>query len=122
MVKHTKFKGQENSGTALNLIEITAQIINSTFLSNRKGLYKKCFIFNPLYGCVRDRFIGGAITATNSTVDISRSKFEDNRADAGGAIYRLKGGRLHASGSSIKATSSIILDFIVFIICTMVQE
>ena len=32
VVEDTKFKGQENSGTALELIETTAQIVNSTFL------------------------------------------------------------------------------------------
>ena len=31
-------------------------------------------------------FIGGAIIATNSTIDISQSKFECNGADIGGAI------------------------------------
>ena len=31
LVKDTKFKGQENSGTALELIETTAQIINFCF-------------------------------------------------------------------------------------------
>ena len=33
-------------------------------------------------------FIGGAIIATNgANINISRSKFEDNRADCGGAIF-----------------------------------
>ena len=33
----TKFSGQEGSGMALELIEMSAQIINSGFVSNRKG-------------------------------------------------------------------------------------
>ena len=93
VVEDTKFEGQENSSTALELIETTAQIVNSTFLSNRKGLYRKCVTFNQ-YGCIYnyyyyryDRFIGGAIIATNSTVDISQSRFKDNEADFGGAIF-----------------------------------
>ena len=37
VVKGTKFEGQESSGTALELIKISARIFRSTFLSNRKG-------------------------------------------------------------------------------------
>ena len=87
VVRDTKFKGEENSGTALELIETTAQIVNSTFESNRRGLYRECAVFVPVHGCLfDDGFIGGAIIAINSTIDISQSKFEDNRADFGGAI------------------------------------
>ena len=85
MVENVKFEGQENSGTALELIETTAQIVSSTFLSNRKGLYRKCES-SPSSYC-RSGFFGGAIIATNSSVDISRSRFVDNRADRGGAIF-----------------------------------
>ena len=84
VVEDTKFKGQENIGTALELTETTAQIVNSTFLSNRKGLYRQCVPSTFSY-CMNG-FVGGAIIATNSTVDVSRSRFEDNRADWGGAI------------------------------------
>ena len=41
MVEDAKFQGQENSSTALKLIETTVQIVNSTFLSNTKGLYSE---------------------------------------------------------------------------------
>ena len=58
IVRETTFKGQENSGTALELIESTAQIINCTFLSNRQG----------------------AVIATHSSVNISQSNFENNGA------------------------------------------
>ena len=71
VIEDAKFEGQENSGTALELIKTTVQIVNSTFLSNRKGLFRECSIFDPEYGCGFDRFIGGAIIATNSTVEIS---------------------------------------------------
>ena len=85
VIKDTKFKGQKNSGTALELLETTAQIVNSIFISSRNGSYRKC----PAgYDCtVTQAFVGGAIIATNSTIDISQSKFEDNRADYGGAIF-----------------------------------
>ena len=41
MVKDAKFVGQEDSGTALELIETIVRIVNSTFLSNRKGLFRE---------------------------------------------------------------------------------
>lgn len=56
VVHETTFKGQGNSGTALELIETTAQIINCTFLFNRQG----------------------AIIATHSNVKINQSNFENN--------------------------------------------
>ena len=96
MVEDAKFEGQENSGTALKLIEITAQIISSIFLSNRKGLFNGCALQGyDYYNC---GFVGGAIIATNSTVDISQSRFEDNRADAGGAIFAEQNSIINMSG------------------------
>ena len=91
LVDNTKFEGQENSGPALELIATSVQIVNSTFVSNRKGSYRQFAAFDveyvPLFGHVVDGLIGGAIIATNSTIDISHTKFEGNRADFGGAIF-----------------------------------
>ena len=63
VVEDTKFESQDNSLTALDLIETTAQIVNGTLLSNRKGVYRECAIFNQYrnYGCIYDGFIGGAM-------------------------------------------------------------
>ena len=88
ILQDTKFKGQEDSGTALELIETTAQIINSTFTSNLKGKLK---IYTPV-GFSADYFphgvhVGGAIIATHSQIGINHSKFENNGADVGGAIF-----------------------------------
>ena len=85
VVQDTQFKGQQSSETALTLIETTAEIVNSTFVFNRKGTYRKCP--DPKFGCSSDGFIGGAIIATNSTIVISQNKFECNGADIGGAIF-----------------------------------
>ena len=80
LVNSIKFEGQENSGTALELIETSSQIVNSTFVSNRKGSYR---IFHHGF-----QFVGGAIIATSGTnINVSHSKFKDNRADYGGAIF-----------------------------------
>ena len=99
VVQNTTFKGQENSGTALELIETTAQIVNSTFVSNRKGSYRKCPITFYCYG-----FFGGAIIATNSIIDISRSNFEYNGAELNVNNVDdafLYGGVLYSDGSNI---------------------
>ena len=84
---------QYNSGTALELIETTAQIVDSTFVTNRKGSYRiiisfpnHCQWYESSYAYA---FLGGAIIATNSTVDISQGKFEDNRADLGGVLISI---------------------------------
>ena len=130
VVQNTTFKGQENGGTALELIETTAQIVNSTFVSNRKGSYRKCSITCLFsYG-----FFGGAIIATNSTINISQSNFEYNGAELnmnnvddaflyGGVLYSnssniiivesqfqhnsaTKGGVLRSSSSNITINAS----------------
>ena len=110
MVKDAKFVGQEDSGTTLELIETTVRIVNSTFLSNRKGLFRECAtcIFHPEYGCGFDGFIGGAIISTNSTVDISQSRFEDNGADFGGAIFATQDSIINTSFNVFVNNKAII--------------
>ena len=90
LVTDTTLEGQENSETALELIETTAQIVNCTFVSNRKGSYRESVkIYVNSSGITsQNGFVGGAIIATNSTtVTISQSNFEDNGAEFGGAIF-----------------------------------
>ena len=77
VLRDTKFKGQEDTGTALELIETTARIINSTFMFNRRGKFNIVSV-GPA---------GGAIIATHSNIDISQSNFEQNGARVGGAIF-----------------------------------
>ena len=99
VIQDTKFKGQENSGTALELIETTAQIVHSTFVSNRKGSYRKCIFYYHNHGCHSDRLVGGAIIVTNSAINISQSKFEHNGADWGGAIFAEQNSFIIMSGN-----------------------
>ena len=94
VVRDTKFEGQESSGTVLELIETIAQIVNSTFASNRRGSYRE-HTFVSSYA----RFVGGAIIATNSSVDINQSMFEDNGADYGGAIFAEQNSIINLSGN-----------------------
>ena len=90
VIKNTKFKGVESSRTALEMIETTADIVNSTFVSNRNGSYRKCIQFGD--GTHKSvsfpgGYIGGAIIAKNSIINISQSMFEDNGVDYGRAIF-----------------------------------
>ena len=106
VVQDTMFKGQENSGTILELIETTAQIVNSTFVSNRKGSYRKCLIFVPEFGCLEDGFIGGVIIATNSTINISQSNFKYNGAELDVNNATSFGGVLASFSSNITIEAS----------------
>ena len=100
VVQDTNYEGQQNSGTALELINTRAQIINSTFINNRKGSYRECVIAFDQLRCLGSGFIGGAIiTSYNSIVDINQSKFEDNGAEYGGAIFAEPNSVINLSGN-----------------------
>ena len=56
VVRHTKFKGDKNSETALEIVKTTAEIVDSTFISNGgKSLTQKSHSY---------RSVGGAIIAS----------------------------------------------------------
>ena len=106
VVEDTMFEGQDSSSTALELIETTAQILNSTFVSNRNGSYRECFVLGLEHDCEPyGGFIGGAIIVTNSTVNISQSRFEDNGADWGGAIFAEQDSIININGSVFVSNS-----------------
>ena len=86
MILNSTFRGQGYSGTALELVNTTAQIVNCTFSSNRNG--KTQYFFSNYYSYSRQ--VGGAIIANHSNVNISHSIFVNNGAyyiDFGGAIF-----------------------------------
>ena len=76
------FEGKGESGTALELIETTATITNSMFISNTHGMFRGN---DSLHS--NDFWAGGAIIATHSKITIKNSVFERNKAEVGGAIY-----------------------------------
>ena len=76
------FQGQNDSGTALEFIDTVAQIINSSFKSNRNGTLRTN---DSLHSDVF--WAGGAIVATRSNISITSSLFESNAAEVGGVIY-----------------------------------
>ena len=79
VVRNTTFRGQENSGTALELIKTTAQIVNCIFSSNRNGKIQRFFF--KYYSSYVYGQVGSAIfIANHSNVNISQSIFENNGA------------------------------------------
>ena len=82
VVKDTKFSGQNNSGTALEIIDTAMWIVNSTFKFYRKGynMWR-----NSLYD--RNSYVGRAIIAIDCEISINQSKFISNGAKYGGAIF-----------------------------------
>ena len=83
VVQNTKFKGQENSGTALELIKVRVHIVNCTFTFNKRGIYKNL----KFAGLDKNGLVGGALVANHSKVNVSHSTFEGNGAKFGGAIF-----------------------------------
>ena len=80
VVRDSTFQGQMKIGSALQLSETMAEVVNTTFLS-RVGT---C-VFDPLFGYT---FVGGAIHATNSKVGIIQNiMFRNNSAHFGGVLY-----------------------------------
>ena len=70
IVQYVLFQGNDNSGTALNLVDTTAQIVSCTFSSNRNGRFTPYhYLF---YG-----YVGGAIVATNCKLDITQANFQE---------------------------------------------
>ena len=86
VLQGVKFKGQEETATALELINTTAVIIGSTFESNKKGKLM-CISRDPERGCEFKQSVGGAIIAIQSELDISQSMFKDNQADNGAVLF-----------------------------------
>ena len=79
VVKDTRFNGQNTSGTALEIIKTATWIVNSTFKFNRKG-------YNVWRNSLSSH-AGGAIIATDCEININHSKFINNQAKYGGAIF-----------------------------------
>ena len=79
--QNSTLEGQNDSGTAVELIESTAHIYDSVFISNT-GIHT--VLQNTL--CF-DTSIGGALIAKHSNLTIRRSQFYHNQAAIGGVIY-----------------------------------
>ena len=110
ILQNSKFGGQEESETALELFETTAaRIINCSFLSNRKGKFKTNV--DPYH---RPGYVGGALIAVGSTIDISLSSFRDNKATFGGAIFAEKGSFIRMSNNTFSYNTATDLGGVIF--------
>ena len=100
---NTMFKGQDNSGRALVLVETAVQITDSFFLSSAKGTLHSIeeAIDHDLQIISNSMWVGGAVIATLSNITIKHSLFENNRAQVGGALY------LNLSSATIDNTTFI---------------
>ena len=92
------FKGLDGSGTALTIVDSTAEIIDSTFVGHHFGTTMESveslklittnvvwlIVSRNVTGIVR---VGGAIITNRSNVGISHSRFENNTAEIGGDIF-----------------------------------
>ena len=118
VVTNTKFDGRGETGTALEPIETTAQITNSTFISN-KGTIRKCANHNIpgkklICPEINDIRVGGAIISTNSKIDISRCKFGDNEAFIGGAIVAEQNSTVNVNELSVFTNNNAMFGGSVF--------
>lgn len=97
ILQKATFEGHGNSGTALTLVNTTAEIIDCTFVRNQFGTVMEdvrslqviisdinWFLVGNVTGIVQ---VGGAMISSYSSVRIRGSKFEDNRAGVGGDIF-----------------------------------
>ena len=84
-IEDSVFRGVNGSGTALVINETNLTIANCYFFSNRVGTCMRIFDAE-IQSNVSVR-AGGVIFAAYSTVTIIKSRFEDNSAELGGAIF-----------------------------------
>ena len=89
VVKDTKFSGKNTNGTALDIINTTTKIINSSYKFHSKGKLKEFQAMGRRFLFDRGAFMGGATIATGCEINITQSIFENNEAEYGGAIAAL---------------------------------
>ena len=85
VLSNSHFEGEGTTGSALELNNVEhAEIEGCVFISNKVGTTIGRTL--PPYNGVQGR-VGGAIFSTNSNINISQSRFENNSAGYGGAIF-----------------------------------
>ena len=109
-LEDSKFRGDHND-SALHLTHTITNIVRSTFASNTAGTYQSHELGVLVYlGDSFNKFlypwpniqstsarVGGALIVTRSTVAISSSRFENNTAKVGGAIFSQLGSNMTIS-------------------------
>ena len=100
VLQGVQFKGEEETVTALELINTTAVINGSTFESNKKGKLM-CISRDPEQGCEFEQSVGGAIIAIQSEIDIHQSMFKDNQADKGAVLFAEQQSIINVNNSTV---------------------
>lgn len=88
ILANSTFHGDDNTGTAMILVDSSANMIDSQFLNNTVGT--NCSYNNIDFDGNYEEVsvsIGGAVLSTNSDIYVSKCHFDGNRADNGGALY-----------------------------------
>ena len=84
-IENSTFRGQNESGTVLDVTKVNLTILNSYFISNSVG---RCLdIFDISTASHVSLRVGGAIFVDKSNVSIINCLFVNNSAEIGGAIY-----------------------------------
>ena len=87
-LEDSSFIGQDNApGTALELVNTTANLNRNTFISNSGKQHRILLVRYPYSRGPTYMFVGGAILTTSSNINIVGSWFEGNYAEMGGAIF-----------------------------------
>ena len=85
LLRNSLFVGHSITGSALVLNNVAhAKVDSCTFTSNKVGTAIGRYL--PPYKITQST-VGGAIFATSSYINVSRSRFENNSAGYGGAIF-----------------------------------
>ena len=113
-IKNTHFFGSNASGTALELIDTNAKIINCSFAFNTHGNLRGPIQVLKFWQKKFKRlnvsvhvYVGGAIIANHSTAIIVGSIFWNNSAEVGGAIFATSGSNITILNSSFNGNSAI---------------
>ena len=93
------FHGFNNSGTALQLIDTNAKIVNCQLVSNMMGSLHEQLLLYLLLRYPFPAWVGGALVSIHSNVSIRKCIFYKNRAEVGGVIFARRSSNLDISGS-----------------------
>ena len=119
-LEDSRFHGG-NDDSALHLTRTNTNIVCSSFVSNTAGTYQSHVEVLEYLRDNRNDFpyshrdtiqstsvrVGGALTVTSSTVNISSSRFESNTATVGGAIFSQLGSDMTISNSTFINNSAM---------------
>ena len=110
-LKESTFVGKKTSGPALEFLQTTGFITNNSFISNKFGKFcgpvgiisQDNTHENASVLLNRDHaYVGGAIIANQSNLTITKSNFEGNSAEIGGAIFAAVNSNITIISSTFK--------------------